>query len=162
MSRRFIAGVLAVAIAITGFSANSARADTNADDVARFLAAATTLFIIGKVIQDNNNDRDRKKKKVYSTHSKNSVPRVHAVPRGQQGYKGHKAHRGKTLPSACLIRVDSNKTRYVMGRRCLQRNFAGADNLPGACRMDVRLRGEWRPAYAVRCLRDRGYRVAGY
>lgn len=61
MSRKFIATIVAGAIAITGFTA--AQAEAGNRDLARFLAGATALVIIGKAISDNN---DRHKQKVVT------------------------------------------------------------------------------------------------
>lgn len=65
MSRKFIATIVAGAIAITGFTAAQAQAGDR--DLARFLAGATALVIIGKAISDNN-DRRHKQQAVTRSH----------------------------------------------------------------------------------------------
>lgn len=148
MSRKFIAGLLAVSITIAGFSAAPARA-ADADDVARFLGAAATLFILGKAIEQSRRDDAPK---AYS-HQRKPLPRV--VPR-----KHRKAHRAAPLPRRCLRNVTGARTKTVMGARCLQRNYKSARPLPASCRLKVSTARGIRPAYSTRCLRKRGYRVA--
>ncbi|KAA0913012.1 hypothetical protein [Aquicoccus porphyridii] len=59
MSRKFIATIVAGAIAITGFSA--AQAEAGNRDLVRLLAGATALVIIGKAISDDNDRRHKPK-----------------------------------------------------------------------------------------------------
>ena len=55
MSRKFISGILATAIAVTGFSVSQAQASDR--DVARFLVGATALVILGTALNNNQNKK---------------------------------------------------------------------------------------------------------
>lgn len=80
MSRTFISAIVAASIAITGFSAAPARAD---DDVARALAGLTTLFILGKIISDDNSSS---KSKVVVQKPQPKVVYVHPKPKKKVVY----------------------------------------------------------------------------
>lgn len=137
MSRSFIAGVLAASLAIAGLSALPARA-ADADDVARFVGAAATLFILGKIIESKRDDKD------HASVATKSRPRGHAA-----------------LPGSCLHYVGRGGHRPVLGAHCLKRSYRGYHHLPNACRVSVWYKGRDRAAYGLRCLNQRGYRVAG-
>ena len=169
MSRKFIAAGLAVSTTLATCSAAPARAASE-EDIARILGAAATLFIIGKAIESSR-DKDRKDKKakkkakshyhppkVYShtprTYSHKPIPKV--VPRHVQPHRGHLA----ALPARCVRRIEGGHVRRVVMGRCLERHYRSARELPRKCRMRVETpRGE-RRAYALPCLRHRGYTLA--
>ncbi|MEN8750007.1 hypothetical protein [Marivita sp.] len=169
MSRKFIAAVLAVSTTIAAFSAAPARAASE-EDIAKLLAGAATIFIIGKAIQNSRDDDDRRDKKkeevrhfvpdhraghvskppVY-THQK-PIPKV--VPRDVT--QRHK----EVLPANCVRRIEGGRVGRVVMGRCLERNNISTRSMPKACRMTVESRrGEVR-AYALPCLRHRGYTLA--
>lgn len=163
MSRRFIAAVLAASTAIAAFSAAPARAATE-EDIARLLAGAATIFIIGKAIQnarDDDDDDDRRKvvtrhdpkPKVY--HHQSSPPKL--VPRG----KPHR-DRAAALPAGCVRQIEGGRVNRVIMGRCLERNNISVRSLPKACRMTVETRRGTARAYALPCLRHRGYTLARY
>lgn len=161
MSRKFIGFVLAVSTAIAGFSAAPARAASE-EDIARLLAGAATVFIIGKAIQsarDKDDDDDRRKvitrhdptPKIYS--HQNHIPKV--VPRGNK----HR-DRAAVLPARCVQEVRGGRPNRVVMGRCLERNHVNTRALPKACRMNVETRRGTTRAYALPCLRHRGYTLA--
>lgn len=162
MSRKFIAAVLAVSTAIAGFSAAPARAASE-DDIAKLLAGAATIFIIGKAIE-NSRDKDRKdkthKKKTVKKHythpnviDHRPIPKV--VPRHR-----HQFDRYTALPRKCVRRIEGGHVKRVVMGRCLERNYNSARALPRACRMKVATQRGTRRAYALPCLRHRGYTLA--
>lgn len=142
MSRKFIAAILAASMAITSFTAAPARAASD-EDIAKFLFGAAALAIIGKAISDNNrNDVNR-----YRNRELVVTPR----PRDR-----------KVLPRRCVKRANTalgNNTR-VLGAKCLNRHYKRADRLPISCRLPMWTQNGRKPAYLVRCLRDRGYSIA--
>ncbi|MFP7672124.1 hypothetical protein ACG74X_02080 [Marivita sp. S0852] len=160
MSRKFVAAVLAVSTAIAGFSAAPARAASQ-EDIARLLAGAATVFIIGKAIENaRNDDRKDKKKKAINRHYSNPkviehrpIPKV--IPRNP-----HRYDRFAALPRNCVRRIEGGSVRRVVMGRCLQRNYHSARELPRACLMKVATRRGTRPAYSLPCLRQRGYTLA--
>lgn len=163
MSRKFIGAILGAALTVTTFSAAPARA--NNDDLARFLGAAATLFIIGKAIESHN-DKPRARAPAQ-THPK-PRPQAHQAPRPSQHSYGkpqreranHIARRPAPLPSGCMFPVRRGDTRFAMGARCLNRHYTSSRPLPRACKIKTMTRDGHRKAYSVRCLRQNGYKIA--
>ena len=171
MARKLIATLAAAALSLTTLTATPARA-ADPDDVARFLGAAATLFIIGKAIESSKDTRrhqpQAQAQTAHKPHKPNK-PQYHQPPRqahipqvvpNRGGGGGH--HARAPLPAECLRQVTGANTRYVMGRACLNRNYTSARPLPQSCEMQVRgPGGKLRNAYSVRCLRGQGYQIAG-
>lgn len=154
MSRKFITGVVAISALIATLSASPVRAG-DSEDVAKFLGAAATLFIIGKAIQHENKKREKPKVRHVEP-----LPRL-VGPRERDNVR-HPQTRKPALPRACLREVRGANTKYVMGRRCLERNNIAAHRLPNACKINVQGNRGVRSVYAVRCLRHKGYTLARY
>ncbi len=142
LHRKFIAAVIATAMAITGFSAAPARADS--DDIAKFIAGAAILGIIGAAINDSKKDRRRPPHVEPLPGPKPLPPRV----------------RRYDLPAQCLtsIRV-RGKDRNLLGMRCLRRNYDYVRELPNRCYAEFDNRNQSRRGYRPGCLRKHGYRL---
>jgi len=145
MHRKFIALIVATALAITGLSAVPARAD---GDTARLLAGLAALALIGTAI------RNKKDRQVVS-HNYTQPPRPLAPrPLPPKLYR-------LDLPQHCLRSHWVNgRQRNLVGAGCLKNSYAYNRSLPYACQ-----RGYWdgsrtRIGYVPRCLRKRGYRFA--
>ncbi|MFP7569660.1 hypothetical protein [Marivita sp. S2033] len=157
MSRKFIGVVLAISTTIAGIGAAPANAASN-EDVARILGAAATVFIIGKAIENaRDDDRDKKKKKAkhydrtpHVIHRDRHIPKV--VPRSR--------NRAAALPRQCVRQIEGGRVNRVVMAPCLKRNYRSARALPKRCQMAVETRRGTQRAYALPCLRDRGYTVA--
>jgi hypothetical protein len=169
MSRKFIAAVLAVSTTIAAFSAAPARAGNDAD-IARILGAAATIFVIGKAIEnarDDNrrDDRSRGKKDRYEDpyprKNKPTVQYNYHQPVPQVIPRNVRPQHGKApLPAQCVRRVDSGKTKRVVMENCLERNYRSARELPRACKILVGTKRGNAGAYALPCLKLRGYELA--
>lgn len=170
MSRRFIAAVLAVSTTIAALSAAPARAASE-EDIAKLLAGAATIFIIGKAIQNSRDDDRRDKKKEEVRHyvpdhrpghvskqpvytQQKPIPKV--MPRDVK--QRHK----DVLPANCVRQIEGRRVGRVVMGRCLERNNISTRTLPKACRMTVETRRGEARAYALPCLRHRGYTLARY
>lgn len=188
MHRKFIALVLGVSVAITGFSAAPARAN---DDVAKVLLGLAAIAAIGVAV-DKHNDRKRDRHHVTRQHRPQ-----HNVHRPQHrkpvviepGYHRHghgNAHRHRggashhrhdhavkprrlpdnvavyDLPGQCKRALPGAETNVFLGQRCLQKNYRHVSNLPGQCWITVDNGYKRRSGYEVSCLRRKGYRVVGY
>lgn len=164
MSRKLTSLILAASLATTSMAAPARASD--ADDIAKFLGVAATLFIIGKAIEDNSSQKSHKPAPQPTYKSKHDDWK-HKDKRGadQSRYghqgkpRGHVQAPAKTpLPNACLTRVEGQGTRYALGQRCLERNYQSARPLPSSCKIWVEGRhGGTRPAYSMNCLRKKGY-----
>lgn len=173
MSRKFIAAVLAVSTTIAAFTAAPARAGSE-EDIARILGAAATIFIIGKAIQSSRKDdrsddrRDRhddrykdgyedthrhKNQSMHQQHYYEPVPQV--IPRHARPYDGK-----APLPKQCVRRITGGKPNRVVMENCLERNYRSARELPRACRIVVATKRGNTNAYALPCLKTRGYTLA--
>lgn len=161
--RTFISLILAGAIAVTGITAAPARAGD--DDIAKWIAGAAALAIIGAAIADN----DRSKKKVVTRNYYKQYDHGHRHGNLGHSKKRHKRYPGFTrgdqfkLPSQCRRDVQTRRG-YIkgFGRRCLLNNYGHYNSLPHQCAVKTRdYSGKRRVIYSGRCLGQYGYRVAG-
>lgn len=168
MSRRFIAAILAISTTLATVSAAPARAASE-EDIAKILGAAATIFILGKAIEQSR-DRDRdhdKKKKTPKTVVHHKKPVIHDYRQGHRPLPQvvpHKAQqhqpRPAAIPQRCVRRITGGHVQRVAMAPCLNRHYASAKPLPRACRMQVATQRGTRQAYALPCLRHRGYTIA--
>ncbi|WP_157960572.1 hypothetical protein [Primorskyibacter marinus] len=169
MSRKFISTILAATLAVTAFASKPARAASE-EDIARILAGAATIFIIGKAIQSSrDNDKDDKKSKSHKDRKdrdrykpqKHTSRKHHRYDRHDHG-RPYYGTRPTPLPQHCRVTARTrNGHETLFGARCLDRSYQSARRLPGECLRDVRwFRGE-RQAYSGNCLRAHGYTTAG-
>lgn len=159
MSRKFITTIAAAAVAVTSLNVTPAAAGDE-DRLARLLFGAAALVVIGNAINDAQ--ASPRPRTVHQTH--NPRPRAVHQPRHPQHAtpRPHKPRGAYTLPRRCVRYVPRrNGGEYrTLGRKCLKRHFAYAHRLPKVCRESVKIRGNWRAAYKIRCLRDKGFRLA--
>lgn len=156
MHRKFIATIVAAALAVTAIGSAPARAD---EDVLRALAAIAGIAIVGKVIHDRN-ERKRTQNTVtrntYKAPAHNNRKVYDLAPRPLP----KRANR-RLLPGDCLRSVQTRQGRVrYFGKRCLERSYKHVNRLPQYCA--VRFRGEDRNrrGYEARCLRREGYQLA--
>lgn len=168
MHRKFIAFIISAAMAVTAFTA-PARAD--GQDVAKVLAGIAALAIIGKVINDHN-DNKTVTRNVYQTPPRYQPvpPRYQPVPpRYQPGPPRYVTPRPVppavsrfNLPGHCLRAYPVNRrTLRLFDAGCLQRSYSHARSLPYACQYQFSDRRGSHTGYEPVCLRERGYRIAG-
>lgn len=148
MSRKFITGVLAVSTFVTALSVVPARA-ADPEDVAKFLGVAATLIIIGQALSDDGGS------KASHGGKGGTLPKV-VTPHGTRYGPNHKP----PLPRACLREVRGANTKYVLASKCLKRDYIAAPNLPKACKLKVQGHRDVMNAFSLRCLKERGYRIA--
>lgn len=182
MSRKFITIILSAAIAVTGFTAPPAQAGD--DDIAKWIAGAAALAIIGAAInENNNNNNNRSRTRYYNGYGynnnsgynndydqnnghKNGHNKGHGQVYGNQGHSGNvitPRPNPLVLPAQCRVNksLNGNSIRGF-GRRCLNRSNVNVNALPRDCAVKFRDRKSNRPVviYGGRCLRSYGYRVA--
>ncbi|MBT8153516.1 hypothetical protein KMP13_06320 [Epibacterium ulvae] len=153
--RKFIALILGLSLVVSGFSAAPARAD---GDVAKFIAGAVVLGLIGAAVNDARKDRNRgqysysqgSRSNTHTRHDKHNN-RVRPLPSSVARYD---------LPAHCAKVVSqNNRNRTVVSQRCLSRNYGYVNSLPGQCRLSIRDGYKQRTAYRTRCLQKHGYRL---
>jgi hypothetical protein len=144
--RRFTATLAGAALALGLMTAAAvpARA-SDAEDLAKALAAIAAVAIIAKAI-DKDNDRAR--------------PAPVEVDRwGHGGKPAPGWDRGaRRLPAQCAIEVPGRHRSHVFySENCLRR--AGVEGrLPRRCEQDVRVRGRYVTVFPEDCLIEAGFR----
>lgn len=178
MSRKFIAGVLAASLVVTGFSAAPLRA-AEARDVAKVIGGAALVYMIGKAVseaREADRERDRKDKErtkalqlqaAQQEHSWRAPdPRPH-LPRpyrfedrhGQFAQPSHARPKG-VLPGACLREVRGERGA-VMQRSCLRSAAIRTDALPDRCEKKIRIGKDKEHVFSAQCLQKAGWRIGG-
>ncbi|MFK7744726.1 MAG: hypothetical protein AB8B47_06720 [Roseobacter sp.] len=163
MTRKFIATVLGVAVAITAFGNAPARAN---EDLARALAAIVGVAIVGKVISDSldDDDDDKVTRPRYDNRfgygPQHSQSRTNTVRRFETRPLPRRADR-RLLPGDCLRSFETRNGRYrVFGKSCLEKNYGFTRSLPRFCEVKFKAYKKNRRGYDARCLRRQGYQLA--
>lgn len=152
MSRKFITSILIAAVTVTGLSLSAAPAKAGNDDLAKLLFGATALVIIGKAVSDRNR---------HST-APAETTRYDDYRWEEERRKRREARRNfRQLPASCLRQHYTRDGRVrMMSAHCLERKYNHVSRLPQACKARVRTENGPRRGYKMRCLRDRGFRLA--
>ncbi len=169
MYRRFIAIILATAVAITGLTAAPARADN--DRLLKILGGVAAVAIIGAAIKEaKDNDKVARRYPYYNTHRPQTRHRQHKHHRYHKshGYRGHhkhhkhSKHHGHNKSHKHHSHDHRHRGDRDMHRRQDHRarplpNRVQRKLLPASCRIQARNRGRGFLAYSNWCL-DRKYR----
>ncbi|WP_170791267.1 hypothetical protein [Ruegeria lacuscaerulensis] len=146
MHRKFIALIIATAVAVTGVSASQARA-ADAKDILGGLAA---IAIIGAGVHYYNKEKDKKRARRHQTHIQPHHP-VRPRPHHLAKYD---------LPQKCLRTFDHYSPRHqLLGTGCLKKHYKYANSLPRECKVGFWNGKKVKRAYEPACLRQQGYRV---
>lgn len=151
MKSTLIASVLAAAMAFNGMGATAARAGS--EDVAKVLAGAAALFIIGKAISGRNDD---------NTGYNNAVSRAsHYNGDTFSRYDNDRRYRGDNRRSRRCLRQKNRNGRWVTYRdgRCMKRYNREAEK-PRVCPRKRWTNNGWKKYYDRRCLRRHGSDVS--
>ncbi len=156
MTRKFITTIVAAAIAVTGFTATPAAAGN--DNFEKLMLGAGTLLIIGSALEHHNSGTKVIIQDDYA----------HGYGHDRTPHKKKKKKRrfSKALPGYCLKHFETRRGHVRMfGARCLKRNYRFAHKLPEHCKIKIKTwrHGERvkRVGYQARCLRHKGYYIAG-
>ena len=151
MSRKFIATILAASLTVTSISAVPANAGNK--DLARFLAGATALVIIGSALSNGNAQA--------STRHETPAARPLATHDYRHDHWRHDRH-AAPLPGYCRSSIwTPNGRKTFLDRRCVNRNYDRAYQLPQQCRITAGAKpGHGRRGYSIRCLKKHGYDIA--
>lgn len=161
MKKTFTASLLAFSIAITSITAVPAQASSD-EDIAKFLAGAAALFILGKAIENNKAPKKQKKKKRKVKPKKTYQQQPHVSRNQHRRHRIRKSPMHHVVPAECGFPIKTRRGNYreVFGEHCLEKNMRLARLLPAACEENVRIRhGRRADVYDGRCLRKFGYRV---
>jgi hypothetical protein len=178
MHRKFIATVVAAALAVTAFGPTPARADR---DLIKTLAVIAGAAVVGKIIYDQQTRKTTDRfvtRELYQQPTvrqplqplqqvKRPVARPYTtIPYVEQGYQitprplPVRAER-HLLPGDCLQSVETRDGRMrYFAQNCLERSYNYASRLPQDCFVRFRTYHGPRQGYEARCLRDAGYQLA--
>ncbi|MCA0940010.1 hypothetical protein LCM08_12960 [Salipiger pacificus] len=178
MSRKFIAGVLAASLVVTGFSAAPLRA-AEVQDVAKVIGGAALVYMIGKAVteaREADRERDRKDKErtkalqlqaAQQEHSWRAPDPAPYLPRpysfeGRPGQFSQSSHAQpqRILPGACLREVRGERGS-VLQRSCLRSAAIRTDALPDRCSKKIRIGKDKEHVFSAQCLEKAGWRIAG-
>jgi hypothetical protein len=156
MHRKFIALIIATAVAITGISASQARAADTRDILGGLAAIALIGAAVNHYHQEKKRDEEaeRRKRHKQAEAKAKKAKKKHAVrplPKRVARYD---------LPQRCLrtFNAYSNK-RPLLGPNCLKKYYKHADSLPHQCKVGFWNGKKVKRAYEPACLRQKGYRV---
>ncbi|SHE78928.1 hypothetical protein SAMN05444279_10884 [Ruegeria intermedia] len=151
MHRKFIALVVATAVAITGVSASQAKA-ADAHDILGGLAA---IAIIGAAVNHYNKEKRKERVARQNTHihqpQETRPDHIRPLPRRVARYD---------LPQRCLKTYKGySKNRPLLKPKCLEKHYEYANSLPQQCKVGFWNGKKIKRAYEPACLRQKGYRV---
>lgn len=160
MHKKFIALIVASAVAITGISASQARAA----DVGDILGGLAAIALLGAAVSHFNDDG----KKNTVTHNYNHIykapqervyakpkarpPRVRPLPKRVARYN---------LPQRCLRTFKGySPDQRLLGQTCLGKYYKHSNSLPNQCKVRFWNGKKVERAYHPGCLHQKGYRVS--
>lgn len=153
MHRKFIALIVATAVAITGISVSQARAADTRD----ILGGLAALAIIGAAVHhyqgEKRSEEKVRRQRLRNQQAKKKVHKNHIrpLPRRVARYD---------LPKRCLRKYDAySKKHALLGLSCLKQHYKHADSLPQQCKVGFWNGKQVKRAYEPACLRQKGYRV---
>ena len=173
MSRKFIAGITAAAIAVSALSASQAQADVRKRNL---VLGAITLGIIGAAIANENKGTRGQ----VSTRNYDPQPRHNQYGHNSQGHShgqkhGHKYGHGNgnrhgnqghvrpipgrvlaaELPRGCQFDIGTRRGSVrLFEQGCVNRNYSRANQLPQHCLETVRIGADRVTGYSAQCIRN--------
>ena len=162
LPRKFIAGVVTTALMIAMLGNAPARAD---EDLARALAAAVGVAIVGKIIAERVRETGDDDFDDIATRRYDTSPRDGWVVSPRDDRAGRRVEPRpldrSLLPGDCLRSFETRDGRYrIFGERCLRENYAYTRRLPRACEVSFRANRTTQTGYDAHCLRRAGYQLA--
>ncbi|SFR36145.1 hypothetical protein [Litoreibacter janthinus] len=148
MTRKFIAALLSLSLAMTAMTTAPARAD---EDVGKIIAGLAVLGILSQVLKNKNNDevvtqRDTRR---YDAYPSRRNPNREMRPRRQAA---------KIAPEKCLVNQWTHRGNIrVYGAKCMERSTRA--QLPRSCERRVESRQGARRFYSPQCLRQKGWQA---
>jgi MYXO-CTERM domain-containing protein len=147
--RKFIAVILATALAITGVSSTPVQAG---DNTGKIVAGLAVLGVLGAALhRHNTRDRRRSQEVVTRPHRPTPGPQPRPLPPRLGRYD---------LPAQCVKYFPNFRDgRSLVARGCLKRNYGSVHALPQSCKVTFWNGNKNRTAYKPRCLKNHGYRL---
>ncbi|EEE37963.1 hypothetical protein RKLH11_1802 [Rhodobacteraceae bacterium KLH11] len=160
MHKKFIALIIASAVAITGVSASQARAADTRD----ILGGLAAIAIIGAAAHHYHKEKSKKEKVSRKHVEKHYVPKAkkhHHRKAKKHPVRPLPKHVARyDLPRRCLRTYDHYSShRPLLAPKCLSKHYKHANSLPQRCKVGFWNGKKVKRAYEPACLRQKGYRV---
>jgi len=160
MHKKFIALIIASAVAVTGISASKARAADTGDIIGGLAAIA----LIGAAVK-HFSDQNRKNTVTHNyNHVYKAPPKpVYVKPKSRPPYVRPLPERVArySLPQRCLRTYKGYSKRHpLLGTSCLSKHYKYTNSLPHQCKVGFWDGKKVKRAYEPACLRQKGYRVS--
>ncbi|MEX0327484.1 MAG: hypothetical protein AB3N07_02080 [Ruegeria sp.] len=162
MHRKFIALIVATAVAITGISASNARA-ADARDILGGLAA---IAIVGAAIHHYSNQerKDRAQTVTRAPRYEYQKPKKNVRKKAKKNHYNARPLPDRVarydLPQRCLRTYKNySGSRPLLGPSCLNKYYKHAGKLPNQCKVGFWNGKQVKRAYEPACLREYGYRI---
>ncbi|MFT4742780.1 MAG: hypothetical protein ACI91Z_000754 [Yoonia sp.] len=140
MFKTLIAGATALSLTFTPANAQG----FNEEQIGQIIFGLFATAAIAKIIKDNNGPALAQAEPVAP------VVRHPRTPRDAR----------KVLPQRCINAFQTDQGRVRMfTRSCIARHYTHAANFPRNCERDVMTRRGFRTGWAVRCMRNAGFRT---
>ena len=150
MKRQMIAGVTALALALSGLTIQPAEAKGKNNDALKLLLGAAAVGLL--LSQMNGTQANPRGFLAPTRRPDRSDDDWDDDGRGR-------ITRARLVPGECLMDVRVNgRLREVVSARCLG-EMGVASRLPDECAFDIRTAAGRRTVYGPQCLRDYGYRI---
>lgn len=148
MFKTLIEGATALSLTFSPASAQG----YDEDQIAKIIFGLFATAAIAKIIKENN-------RPALAHGWTQPVPRgehVAPIPRHPVTPRNGR----KILPRRCInaFQTDQGRVR-IFTRSCIARTYAHAVNFPRKCERDVITRQGFRTGWAVRCMRNAGFRI---
>ncbi|MFT5064703.1 MAG: hypothetical protein ACJAXK_001424 [Yoonia sp.] len=148
MFKTLIAGATALSLTFSPASAQG----LDEDQIGRIIFGLFATAAIAKIIKDNN----RPAQANGWTQPTPLVDHVAPAPRHPATPRNGR----KVLPQRCAQAFHTYQGRVRMfTRSCIARHYRHGANFPRACEQDVMTRDGFRTGWAVRCMRNAGFRT---
>lgn len=150
MFKTVIAGATALSLSFTPANAQG----LNEEQIGQIIFGLFATAAIAAAIKNN----DQPKQAQVWTQPKPKAEQVLPTPR----HPVRPRPVLQTLPQRCITAVQSNQGRErIFTRSCIARSGLQAASFPRRCERDVVTRAGFRAGWAVRCMRNAGFRVSG-
>lgn len=157
MLRTLTAGLMALTLTFTTATSTQAQ-NASQEDIGKLIFGLLATVAIANAVKNNRDDRDDR---VERHVTKPQIVRPHRNNPGRVERQQRRNNARTTLPRRCLNTVEGRfGTQRMLGKHCLNRNFAHAESLPRRCEVRVFTSRGPRNGFDPQCLRQQGFSIS--